>query len=270
MAGKTNYSALAKQHIRMPDTDKPRMPRILVYGRNKKGKTTFGNSAPDVLALDPDDQPKALRPTWPIEQWEDMHEAYLYLRAGNHPYKWINVDGLSKIYVYALRWVRRESEERAKAMDKKPGMKKIQHYGWANDLFETMLNNFHSLRDLGIVFTAQERMVGVSELDDNTDDDDYTPTSYQYVVHLPKGARAPLNAIVDLTGRIYVVRGDFERRVKVNGEWEIQEYRKQRRLLIGVDDMYETGYRSDFVLPDIIEDPTVKKVVRALRTGVVK
>lgn len=267
---KVDYSKLASQRIRMPDDDKPRMPRLLVYGRNKKGKTHFGNTAPNVLSIDPDDQPVALRPLWPVKTWADINEAYLYLKSGKHPYEWVNLDGVTRMYAFAMRFIQRQSEERAAAMDKKPDLKKIQQYGAANTLFETMLHNFHSLRDIGIIITAQEKMVGVTELDDNTDDEDYEPTSYQYIVALPKGARAPLNAMVDLTGRIYVVRGEFERKVKRNGKRVIEEYTKQRRLLIGPDDMYETGYRSEFLLPDVIEDPTVTKVVRALRTGVVK
>lgn len=265
-----DYSALAKQRIRQPETDQPRMPRLLVYGRNKKGKTHFGNTAPDVLSIDPDDQPEALRPLWPVSQWSDLNDAYLYLRSGDHPYKWINLDGATKMYSYALRFVMKQSEERAKAMDRQPDQIGKQHYGRANQLFETMLHNFHSLRDIGIVITAQEKMVGVVEIDENTDDDDYEPTSYQYIVNLPKGARGILNAMVDMTGRIYVVTGDFTRRIKVDGKRVTEEYTKQRRLLIGVNDMYETGYRSNHSLPDVIEDPTVSKVVRALRTGVIK
>jgi hypothetical protein len=269
VAGK-DYAAIAKSHIRQPETDQPRMPRLLVYGRNKKGKTHFGNTAPDVLSIDPDDQPKAQRPLWPVNRWKDMHEVYQYLRAGKHPYKWISIDGLTGIYSRALQFVRKQSDDKAKALDRQPDQIGKQHYGRANQLFESMLLNFHSLRDIGIVFTAQEKMVPVTELDDNEDDEDFTPQSYQYIVSLPKGARAATNQIVDLTGRLYVVGGDFERRIKVDGKWETQEYTKQRRLLIGVNDMYETGYRSDFLLPDVIEDPTVTKVVRALRTGVVK
>jgi len=266
-----DYSALAKAHIRFPDTDEPRMPRLLVYGRNKKGKTTFGNTAPDVLSIDPDDQPKAQRPLWPVNRWQDMHEAYQYLRSGKHPYKWISMDGLTGIYSRALAFVRKQSDDRAKALDRQPEQIGKQHYGRANQLFETMLLNFHSLRNFGIVFTAQEKMVGVVEMDEMTDDDpEFEPKSYQYIVNLPKGARASIAQIVDLTGRLYVVNGDFERRIKVDGKWTTEEYKKQRRLLIGVNDMYETGYRSDYPLPDVIEDPTVKKVVRALRTGVVK
>lgn len=268
MASKSEYSKIAKQKIRHPG-EGPREPRLLVYGRNKKGKTTFGNSAPDVLHLDPDDQPKALKPTWPINRWEDMHEAYQYLRAGDHPYRWINMDGLTGIYQNAFNFIARQKAERE--MTQRPEKKDPRRiYGQANQIFETMLGNFHSLRNMGIVFTAHEKMVGVTELDDMADDEDFTPTTYQYIVSLPKGARAAINGLVDLTGRIYVVRGNFERRVKVDGKWTTEEYTKQRRLFIGVDEMYETGYRSEHLLPDIIEDPTVRRVVRALRTGEIK
>lgn len=259
-AGK-DYGALAKQRIRQPG-EGPRMPRILVYGRNKKGKTHFGNTAPNVLVLDPDDQPKALRPLWPINKWEDVNEAYLFLRSGKHDYKWISIDGITKIYSLALRWVMHQAEERS--LDKQPIQVGIQHYGKANEKIKEMLHNFHSLRDIGIVITAQEKMVGVMEMDD-MDDEDATPIGYQYIVDLPKGARSALNAMVDMTGRIYVVKGEFTKKVKGKGE---VAYTRQRRLLIGVDDMYETGYRSEHELPDYLSDPTVNKVVRAMKEGV--
>ena len=35
-------------------TKTPRMPRYLVYGRSKQGKTTFACTAPNVLVLDPE------------------------------------------------------------------------------------------------------------------------------------------------------------------------------------------------------------------------
>lgn len=268
MARGPDYAAIAKTKIVTPGSE-GRMPRLLVYGRNKKGKSTFGNSAPNVLWVDPDDNPAPYSvDRWPVTKWEDLDEIYSFLRGGKHGYQWVNLDGVTKMYFYGMRWTKRQHVEGS--ITKRPDQKKIQEYGKTNDIFETMLHNFHSLRDIGIVLSAQERMIPVTEMDNLEDDEDHEPTSYQYAVSLPKGARAPLNAMVDLTGRIYVVRGDFTRRVKVDGEWEEQEYTKQRRLFIGVDDMYETGYRSNHVLPDVINDPTVTKVVRALRTGKVK
>lgn len=264
-----NYSAIARQTIRKPGDQ--RAPRLLVYGRNKKGKTHFGNTAPNVLVIDPDDQPKSTRDLWPMTKWADINDAYLFLRSGDHQYEWVSMDGLTKIYHYALKWVMNQAEEAN--LTKQPVQVGKQHYGRANQKFQGMLDNFHSLRGMGIVFTAQEKMVGIDSMDD-MDDEDATPVTYQYIVDLPKGARSAINSIVDLTGRIYVVKASpeepFTRKIKRNGEVVIEESLRQRRLLIGPDDMYETGYRSEHVLPDFIPNPTVARVVRAMQEGVIR
>lgn len=266
---KKDYSAIARRVVRNPGDE--RAPRILVYGRNKKGKTHFGNTAPNVFVIDADDQPEAFKPTWTINKWDDMNDIYLYLRGGDHPYEWISMDGLTRIYQYALKWVMNAAQEAD--ITGKPVQVGKQHYGRANQKFQGMLDNFHSLRNMGIVFTAQEKMVGVNEMDD-MDDEDATPVTYQYIVDLPKGARSAINAIVDMTGRIYVVKASpedpFTRKIRRNGEVVVEEYLRERRLLIGPDEMYETGYRSKHVLPDFIKNPTVAKVVRAMKEGVVK
>jgi hypothetical protein len=266
-APRKDYAAIAAKRIRRPG-EPPRAPRILVYGRNKKGKTTFAETAPNVLSLDPDDQPTATKAhLWPIESWPDVNEAYQFIRSGKHEYEWVNLDGITRLHNMALRWVMKQAEERN--LDSQPVQTGIQHYGRANEMIKGMLHNFHSLRQIGLVITAQERVVGVTELDE-MDDDDATPASFQFIVDLSARARSTLNAMVDLTGRIYVVKGEFTRKVRRGGEVVTEEYTRQRRLWISPEDQYETGYRSDHVLPDYIENPTIAKVVRAMREGVVK
>lgn len=266
-APRKDYAAIAAAKIRRPG-EPPRAPRILVYGRNKKGKTTFAQSAPNVLSLDPDDQPEPTKaPLWPVNQWSDMNEAYQFLRAGKHEFEWAALDGITRMHNMALRFVMKQAQERS--MDTQPIPIGIQHYGRANELVKTMLHNFHSLRTIGLVITAQERVVGVTELDD-MDDEDASPASYQFIVDLSPRARAALNAMVDVTGRIYVVKGEFTRKVRRGGQVIEEEYTRQRRLWIAPEDQLETGYRSDHVLPDFITNPTVNKVVRALREGVTK
>jgi hypothetical protein len=130
-----------------------------------------------------------------------------------------------------------------------------------------VLHNFHNLKSMGVILTAQERLIEVSQLDD-TDDEDVTPVEYMFVPDVPKGARSALNAIVDLTGRIYVVKGEFSRTVRRDGKKVTEEYTRQRRLWVGPEDRYETGYRSEHVLPDYIDNPTVARVVKAMREGI--
>jgi hypothetical protein len=58
---------------------------------------------------------------------------------------------------------------------------------------------------------------------------------------------------VDVIGRIYVVKVDEET--------------YERRLWIGESLKYDTGYRSDHVLPQYLPKPTAIRLTRLIRTG---
>lgn len=247
-----DYAAIAAKHIIRP-ADVKSKPRILVYSRNKKGKTTFAISAgvERTLVLDPEAGTKEMlvkNPhVWPIDKWSDMEEAYEFLRFGDHQYEWVAVDGITKMSNMSLRHVMRIQEERS--LTRIPGFVEQRDYGKSGELMKDMLTRFHNL-PMGIVFTAQERQV---EAADSEEDEDMESLPSAYVPDLPKGVRGTANAIVDVIGRIYVVKND-------NDE-------KERRLWLGESVRYDTGYRSEFVLPDYIRNPTVPKLVRLMRTG---
>lgn len=275
-----DYYAIARAKITTP-TKSARKPRLFVYARNKKGKTRFSTSAPNVLILDPEDGTREERRTnpdvWPIEKWEDLHDAAGFLRSKANkspitgkPYEWCSWDGCTAISSIALNFIR--SQEMERDLMRKPSDVKIQDYGRSNKMIEEAVNLFHGLRNIGIIFTAQERMVEIKNMED-IDDEEAAPAAYMYVPDLPKGARAPFNRVVDVIGRLYVVRGDDltvpKRFRKGDGTIVTKEVpsKTQRRLWIGPHDMYDTGYRSDFQLPDFIKNPTVGSLVRAMREG---
>lgn len=276
MAGK-DYAAIARAKIHRPGTG--RMPRYLVYGRNKKGKTRFCATAPDVLICDPEDgtiaEGKLDPDVWPVTEWGDLDEIYNAVKGGvkspktGQPYKWIALDGMTRMLSMAIDFVSKQQAERD--LTRQPNQVDQRTYGQANRMIESMLHNFHSLRNVGIILTAQERVVEIENMEDLGDDDDATPASFMYVPDLTKGARAPLNQIVDVIGRIYVVRGEFDvkRRVKVEGKVVTKtiQTKVQRRLFVGPHEMYDTGTRSGFTLPDYIKEPTVASLGRALREG---
>lgn len=261
-AGK-DYAKLAKSKIHRP-AERKRMPRFLIYSRNKKGKTTFLLSVgvDNILILDPEqgtDEMKSKNPhVWPVDRWEDIDDAYEFLRHVNmcqscpepHPFTWAGVDGLTKMSNMALKYVMKMEEE--KSLTRIPGMVQQRDYGKAGELLKDMLTKFHNL-PLGVVFTAQERQV---ESYDSEEDDDYDDIPAAYVPDLPKGARGTANAIVDVIGRMYVVKVE-----------DTDPPTKERRLWVGDSARYDTGYRSDFVLPDYIRKPTIPKLVRLMRTG---
>lgn len=280
MAGK-DYAAIARSKIAPAGSG--RMPRYLIYGRNKKGKTRFCATAPDVLIADPEDgtiaETKLNPDVWQVTQWTDLDEIYHFVKGGGkspktgQPYKWIALDGMTRMLAMAVDFV--QSQVGDVDLTKKPtDQDQRRLYGRANKMIQGMLNNFHSLRQVGLIFTASERVIEIENMEDLGDDDDASPSAFQYVPDLSPGARSPLNQVVDLIGRIYVVRGDFEvkRRVRQGDKVVVKTttHKTQRRLFVGPHEMYDTGYRSGFSLPDYLAEPTVASVGRALREGKVQ
>lgn len=277
-----DYTSIARARITNPNKVS-RMPRFFIYARNKKGKTRFCTTAPNVLILDPEDgtreETKVNPDVWPVHTWEDIHDAAGFLKSRSNkspitgqPYKWCAWDGTTRICGISLNFIRNQEQQRD--LSRKPTDVKIQDYGKSNKMIEAALHEFHALRDIGLIFTAQERMIEIANMEDYDEDEDATPAGYMYVPDLPKGARGAFNGIVDLIGRIYVVRGDdlttIKRfRDKATGNIIEKEVptRIQRRLWVAPHEMYDTGYRSGFELPDFMKNPTVPTLVRAMREG---
>lgn len=263
MAVQKDYAAIAAAKIQKPSARK-RAPQILVYARNKKGKSTFGSTAPNVLMVDPENGTDHLRKidpdTWKVNQWEDLDEVYRFLRLGKHSYEWVCVDGVTRLHNMALRFVMQQHEERD--LERIPGMVQLKDYGKANELFKGMMLNFQSL-GLGIVYTAQERMQSVNE--NAEEDSDAEEAEVQFVPDISKGARSAMNAMVDVIGRIYTVRTTREVKLASGGTKEKEVV--ERRLWLGVHPTYDTGYRSDYELPDFLVNPTVPRLVELLNNG---
>lgn len=253
-----DYSAIAKKRIQRPASIE-RLPKFHIYARNKKGKTTFGLTAgvDKTLVLDPEhgtDMMNAKNPhVWPIERWEDMDDAWNFIRLGDHNYEWIVVDGLTKLSNMALKYTMRIQEERS--IDRIPGLVQQRDYGKAGEVMKTMLDNFHALR-YGVVFTSQERM---QETQDSEEDEDIEQEGAEFVPDLPKGVRGHVNSLVDVIGRIYVVKVESTKNPEV--------MLAQRRMWLGESLKYDTGYRSDYTLPDMIKNPTLPKLVTLMREG---
>jgi len=249
---KTDYSALAKSRIRKP---RERPLSVLVYGRNKKGKTTFAATAGKVLILDPengtDHLTKVNPDVWPVNQWSDLNEAYQFLRSGDHDYQYVAFDGMTRFANMGLRFVMAQEEERD--ISRPPGIVQLKDYGKSGELMKGLLYNIHSLK-LGTIFTAQEKQIDAGEFQD--EDVDVEDTSIQYVPDMPNGIRTVLNSLVDVIGRIYTVRQETEKGTVI-----------RRRLWLSPSPLYDTGYRSDYRLPDYLPNPTVPRLEQLIKEG---
>jgi hypothetical protein len=261
-AKQKDYQAIAAARIRKPSEAKAKPPRILIYSRNKKGKTTFCASAPNVLIVDPEDgtkhQKKRDPNVWPITDWAEMDDIYNYLRLGGHGYEWVALDPTTRIHGFSLKFVMGMAQERS--LDTKPVLVQKQHYGQAGELTKELLWKFHQL-PMGVIYTAQERQIEGSSGDEDEDSEEMPA---MYVPDLPKGARAAVNSIVDVIGRLYTVKTE----VKVKTSSGIRDKEViQRRLWLSPSPQYDTGYRSDFVLPDYVKNPTVPRLVELMANG---
>lgn len=258
-----DYNAIAAKHISTP-SQSTRKPKFLIYSKNKKGKTTFGISAgvPVTLVLDPEDGTDEMRTKdpqrWKISRWEDLDDAVNFIQYGKHTYQWVVVDGLTKFSNMALKYVMKLEEERS--LTRIPGLVQQRDYGKAGELMKDMMMRFHNL-NIGVVYTAQERQV---EGGDSEDDDDIEDQTSMYVPDLPKGVKSAINALVDVIGRLYVVRLE----IQTDEAEGPKQFKVERRLWIGESTKYDTGYRSDHSpLPDVLRNPTVPRLVRLIRTG---
>jgi hypothetical protein len=268
MMAEKDYLALARTKAHTPKT-KRSWRRIMVYARNKKGKTRLGLSAgrDNILVIDPEkgtDLMKNLDPfVWPLDSWEDMQEVYGAVRAGkltpNHikqgesstPFTWVMPDGLTRIHKMSLKYVMKVQEERD--LDRVPGLVQQRDYGKANELMNQMLLNFHTLK-MNVYYTSQEKMITSSGFYD--DDEEADNSDAYFVPALPDGVRATINSLAEVIGRLYVVTIDGK-------EGPV----KQRRLQIGLHEKYDTGFRSDWSLPDMIKRPTLPKLVTLIEQG---
>lgn len=259
MAPRKDYAAIAASKITRP-ANSSRKPRFLVYSRNKKGKTTFCTSPGqgNVLIIDPEDGTEGMvqrNPhVWHIDAWGELDDAYQFLKSGKHEYEWVALDGLTKFSNMSLRFVMSQAEERD--LTRTPGMVHKQDYGKAGELMKGMLNNFHSLRNMGVIFTAQERIV--ESEGEETEDEDFESANILYVPDLPKGVRGAANSIVDVIGRLYTVRIEHPK----TGQMVVQ-----RRMWLEPHEAYDTGYRSDYTLPPFVKGPTIPKLCSLLREG---
>ena len=262
-----DYLALASKKAHVTSKVKS-FRRILCYARNKKGKTTLGASAgrDNILFIDPEHGTDLMKEkdlfVWPVESWEDLQEVYGALRTGqlspNHilqgesstPFTWVCPDGLTRMNNMALNYVRKVQEQRD--LDRIPGMIQQRDYGKSGELMRQMMINFHNLK-MHVYYTSQEKMITSGNSFD--DDEDAGETDAFFVPDLPNSVRSTINSLAEVIGRLYVVTIDGKDGNPV----------KQRRLQIGLHEKYDTGFRSDFALPDMIKRPTLPKLVALMQ-----
>lgn len=227
--------------------------KILVYGRNGKGKTRFAASGPSVLIGDVNEKGTlSARGTgakvFPIDKWSDVDDLYWYLKRGNHDYETVALDTLTALTAMCMKYVLKESADRDPTRD--VDLPERRAWGKVGKLMGEQIYRFRNL-PMHVVFTAQERTVGDAEEGEEV----------YITADLPAQARAAALGAVSIIGRVYkkkvTTRSKKTKRKKTT--WEF-------RLLIGDHEDYETKDRAYSGLGPIVRDPTMTKLIEAATT----
>lgn len=274
-----NYLEIARKKIKQPSELPPKW-RFFIYSRHKKGKTRFLISADEgepgkILIADAERgtdkyrSPKTNPHMWPITRWEDMDELWGALRTGElspysigrgksrKPYQFVGIDTVTKINNLALKYV--QSVEADRSLDTKPQLVSKQYYYKSGELMKDLVLKLDAL-PIGIIWTAQEK---IKSLGEDQEEDELDEASTWTIPEVPDGVRSYLNANCDVIGRLYVTKADF----KVPGKPGETVTKNQRRLWIGDNPRYDTGFRSEWDLPDMVKNPTVPELIRVILEG---
>lgn len=219
-----------------PVEEASKYAKVVVFGRNKTGKTVFGSSAEKTLVIDIDEEGtrSAHSGTKVIEvrSFDEVAHVYWYLKAGNHDHEVVCIDTTTALHAAAIRKVLGEAEDRDPTRERATPDRRI--WGRANQLHNELIMNFRNL-PMHVVFLAQERVV----------DDEDTDEPALHTLSLPAGARGTVLGCVGLVGRIFL------KEVKVKKGPNKGKTKWTAVLLVGPHEQYDTGNRIG--LPPLIK-----------------
>lgn len=245
--------AAVKRRI-VPVRDAEPYVKILVYGRNGKGKTRFAATAPKPLVIDINEKgTRSVRnykdvDVLPVSKWPDIVYAYWMLREGDHRYESVVIDTLTAMQHLCMRHVLGEEADRDPHKD--PNMPSRREWGKLAELMKPLILQFRNL-PMHVIFTAQERVTSDSE---GGDDD---AAAVEHVPDLSPGSRGVAMGAVEVIGRIYQreVRAVHPRTKKEVTKWET-------RMLVGPHEAYATKDRTG-ALGRVLREPSVPKIIQA-------
>jgi phage nucleotide-binding protein len=203
--------------------------KIVVYGRNKQGKTVFAcTSKMKTLLIDCNERGYAsVRKNdnvtiYELQRWDDLDPIYWYLRSGKHDFEVVVIDTVTMLANICMKWVLRENYDRDMTADIMTPDKRS--WGKLGEALKETIIRFRNL-PMHVIFTAQEKAT--------TSEDDEGGTVTEIHPELSPSPRSTLLSAVDIIGRIYVK------------EVELPDDKKrlERRMLLGAHPKFVAGNR---------------------------
>lgn len=228
--------------------------KILLYGRNGTGKTSFIGTAPKpLLVLDvKENGTNSIRKSKEsfivnIETWPDIEEAYWYLKDNPGKYKTVAIDCLTPLQDLAV----------AQVTGGKNTTMTQRGWGEASSLLKVWLVLFRDL-PMNVIFTAYDRVFNVDE--NEQVESLIAPEVGPYL--MPSAAKI-VNGAVDVIGNTFI--REVEKKVMVKGKAE-KRTSIEYCLRVGPHSRYVTKIRRDQSLeeklPESVIDPTFDKILK--------
>lgn len=233
----------------IPARDATPIRSLLVYARNKVGKTNLFASAAEIgrtLIIDCEEGTSSIRNSkaevYKLTSYEEIDEIYWFLATQDHGYQFVAIDPISRLGQLAMDFVLREKVERSLSDD--PYTPTQQDWGKAGALTRDVVGRYKALPGIFLMISAYERRR-------QTDDED---ADVDYVIgpDAQPSVKGFLMGQMDIIGRLYV------KQLKEDDDSE--KITTERRLLTGTHEVYEAGDRSGN-LPRILRNPTMTKIL---------
>lgn len=228
-------SDIEKAKKKLRPVSEPTNLTLVVYGRNKQGKTRFAcDSDLKTLLIDCNEKGWAsVRryknvTRYSVGKFEEIDPIYWLLRAGDHDFDVVIIDTVTSLATICMKWVLKDDADRD--MNRDPLTPDQRSWGKLGEAIKDVIIKFRNLAEtpgIHVIFLAQEKTT-YSEEDDGTTNSEVHP-------ELSPSPRSTLLSAVDIIGRIYV------------REVEDKKGKKQmeRRMLLGAHPKYVAGNRYD-------------------------
>lgn len=233
----------------LPARDATPIKSLLVYARNKAGKTILAGSASEIgktLIIDTEEGSSSLKKKYPkaevykLTEFEEIDEIYWYLKNRDHGYKFVAIDPITRLGQHCMRHVLRNKSSVDLAAD--PYQPTQPDWGKTAELMRRVVNDYKALPDIFLIITAYERR--------RESDDEESVFDYIIGPDAQPAVKGFLMGQMDIIGRLYIHREEDD-----EGKTTIE-----RRLLTSPTEIYEAGDRSDN-LPRILREPTMAKIM---------
>jgi phage nucleotide-binding protein len=227
----TRIEAAGKAATRIHPASAAEHLAMVVYSRNKVGKTVFACSSNlKTLIIDCNEQGSVSvrkRPNvdvYDLRTWDDLDPIYWYLRNSPHDYKVVVIDTITMLAMVGMKYVLKDDFDRD--MNRDPMTPDKRSWGKLGEMIKDATIKFRNLklRGMHVIFLAQEKKT--------TSEDEDGGTVLEIHPELSPAPRSVLLSSVDIIGRLYAV--EVEKEGKKNME---------RRMLLGSHPKYVSGNR---------------------------